>query len=173
MEGNARSDGGARQDVVNGFRRILRVLRVAAVETQANAGISAAQAFVLNQLAHVDVLSVNELAARTLTDRSSVASVVDRLVAQGLAARSQSAADRRRAAIRITAEGRRVIARMPAPPTERLLSALDDLSDTDVERLAELLTHLVQSMGLAGTPAPMLFEGEAVQSSWPEQANES
>lgn len=163
----------ARQEVVNGFRRLLRVLRMAAVETQASAGISAAQAYVLSQLTQADVLSVKELAARTLTDRSSVASVVDRLVEQGLAARSRSALDRRRAAIRITARGRRVAGRAPAPPTARLVTALEGFDEAEVRTLAQLLSRLVESMGLEQGPAPMLFEGEAVQSSWPGQAKES
>ncbi|HEX3866149.1 MAG TPA: MarR family transcriptional regulator, partial [Gemmatimonadaceae bacterium] len=66
------------------IRRLVRVLRLNAQRTYTAAGLSAAQLFVLQQLPKAGSLSLNELATRTLTDRSSVADVVDRLRAQGL-----------------------------------------------------------------------------------------
>ena len=51
-------------------------LRVAARMTEARAGLSAAQVYVLTAVANGGEASVNELAAQTMTDRSSVASVI-------------------------------------------------------------------------------------------------
>jgi DNA-binding MarR family transcriptional regulator len=150
-------------EVVNGFRRILRSLRQASSETQVKAGVSAAQLFVLTQLAQADVLSVNDLAERTLTDRSSVASVVDRLVERGLAARTRSPRDRRRAAIACTAAGRRLVRQAPPPPTKRLLHGLKDLEEQELNELARLLTRLVHAMGLESAHPTMLFEGDTEQ----------
>src|ERR1041384_2092494 len=96
----------ARDDMfsaVASIRRIVRVLRLASQQTQSAAGIGAAQLFVLQQLGDGAELSLNELAERTLTDRSSVAAVVERLQAQKLVGRTTDPSDRRRAVIRITA----------------------------------------------------------------------
>lgn len=142
---------------VDSIRRLVRVLRVAAQRTQAAAGVSAAQLFVLQQLRDDNALSVNELAARTLTDRSSVADVVDRLSAQGLVTREVDAADRRRAAVRITAAGRRTLSRAPDAPTTMLIAGLRSLPLREQTALARSLERLHRAMGTSDEPATMLF----------------
>lgn len=143
---------------VNAIRRILRALRIAARDTQMAAGVSAAQLFVLQALHEGEEASLSELAARTLTDRSSVAAVVDRLLGAELVKREISQADRRRAAITITAAGRSVLGRAPAPPTSILVAALGRLEDEQLRALAEGLSALSEEMGLANEPAGLLFE---------------
>lgn len=145
---------------VDALRRVLRAMRRAATETQSALGISAAQLFVLSRLAESDGLSINELASRTVTDRSSVAAVVERLAARGLAERSPSPRDRRRAEVRITAAGRRLLVDAPPAPTSLLISGLGRLSDPDLRALAASLDRLVAAMHLDGAPAPMFFEDE-------------
>jgi DNA-binding MarR family transcriptional regulator len=147
--------------VVNGIRRITRALRLAAGATQAQSGISAAQLFVLRQLAEGSGMSISALAARTLTDRSSVAAVVDRLVERGLARRGVSAADRRRAEVAITPRGRQLLESAPPAPTSLLTAALTRLADTELHALADSVDRLVGAMGLGATPAVMLFEEDS------------
>ncbi|MEW5930112.1 MAG: MarR family transcriptional regulator [Gemmatimonadota bacterium] len=145
---------------VDALRRVLRVMRTAATETQATLGISAAQLFVLSQLTGADGLSINELAERTLTDRSSVAAVVDRLVGRGLAERSASPRDRRRAAVRITPAGRSLLEAAPVAPTALLVAGLARLPEPELHTLAVSLGRLVGAMRLEATAAPMFFEEE-------------
>ena len=145
--------------ILNALRRILRLLRLGATDVQASLGVSAAQLYVLGQLAEDhDGASIGQLAQQTLTDRSSVASVVDRLVAAGLADRTVSAEDRRRAEIRITRAGEKLVAKAPAPPTAQLVAALETLSDPELSGLARSLASLVHAMGLDESPASMMFE---------------
>jgi DNA-binding MarR family transcriptional regulator len=149
-------------DVLNGFRRIMRALRVAAGETQARYQISAAQLFVLDELNESgQPRSINELAELTMTDRSSVAWVVDRLVEGGYVTRTQSPHDRRRAEVRITAAGERLARLAPPAPGLRLLKALRRLSATDIQSLARTLKLLEEEMDLTEAPAPMLFNEPA------------
>lgn len=150
-------------------RRLVRVLRLAAQRTHATAGISAAQLFVLQQLRADETLSLNDIAARTLTDRSSVADVVDRLRAQGLVDRTTDPADRRRAAVRITARGRRMLARAPEAPTSVLIAALHKLAPRDRIALARSLERLNHALGAADEPATMLF-AESDRALWPGKA---
>jgi MarR family transcriptional regulator, organic hydroperoxide resistance regulator len=139
----------------------VRVLRLTAQRTQSAAGISAAQLFVLQHLDADVSLSLNDLAARTLTDRSSVADVVDRLQAQGLVDRDIDPADRRRAAVGITSAGRRLLARAPDAPTTTLIAALQTLSLNDRSALARSLGRLTNALGAADAPATMLFADDA------------
>ena len=148
----------ARSTVLNAVRRLSRGLRLAAQETQAAAGVSAAQLFVLRTLEDGESASVSELAERTMTDRSSVASVVERLIGARLVSRQPSESDRRRASIVITAKGRAVLRKAPAAPTTLLLNALESLSPSELRTVASGLTTLVEAMGLEKGPAYMLFE---------------
>lgn len=147
--------------VMNGIRRVVRALRVAAGATQAQSGISAAQLYVLRHLAGGGRVSISALAEHTLTDRSSVAAVVDRLVARGLARRRPAADDRRRAEVWITPEGQRLLSTAPVAPTTLLATALARLGDEDLHALAASVNNLVAAMGLEATPAAMLFEEDS------------
>jgi len=143
---------------VDAIRRILRALRVAERQTHAVAGLGAAQLFVLRALEDGEPASVSDLARRTMTDRSSVAAVVDRLHDAGLVVRRTATADRRRAAIGMTAAGRAVLHRAPAPPTALLVSGLRALPERELRSLAQGLTALASAMGLSEQPAGMLFD---------------
>lgn len=143
---------------VDALRRILRELRVVARKSELAAGLSAAQVFVLTALASGDRLSINDVAAATMTDRSSVASVVERLVELGYAEREQSPDDRRRADLSITGRGRQALRRSAPPPTSLLIDAIREMSVAERRNLAQGLTALVERMGIAHGPAGMLFE---------------
>jgi len=145
---------------VTSIRRLVRVLRLAAQRTQAASGLSAAQIFVLQHLGAAERLSLNELASRTMTDRSSVADVVDRLNEQGFVARDVDATDRRRASVRITAAGRRRLARAPEAPVTALIAALRSLAPRDRATLARSPALLNSALGAADTPATFLFQDD-------------
>jgi len=145
---------------LDAFRRVLRALRVAARDTLATSGLSAAQLYVLRALSDDANASLSELAARTMTDRTSVKAVVDRLVAGGLVTKRTSKEDRRRAAVRITPKGRTVLRGAPRPPTALLIEGLEQLDRADLRRLARGLRALTHAMQIDGERAGMLFEDE-------------
>jgi DNA-binding MarR family transcriptional regulator len=147
---------------VNAFRRVLREIRVMARKGELSTGLSPAQNFVLSVLVESPGASVNDLAEATLTDRSSVAAVIDRLVEQGYVVREQSADDRRRASVSITATGRRAMRQAASPPpTVALIQAIRSLGRDEQRSLAAGLTALARAMGVDQDPAGMLFEDTA------------
>jgi DNA-binding MarR family transcriptional regulator len=143
---------------VDALRRILRELRLIARKGELTTGLSPAQAFVLTVVADREGLSVGDIAGATMTDRSSAAAVIDRLVERGFADRARSSADRRRAVITATPLGRRALKRTASPPTIVLIDAVRRLGDGDRRALARGLTALTVSMNIAHQPAGMLFE---------------
>jgi DNA-binding MarR family transcriptional regulator len=146
-------------DAVDAFRRILRELRVVARRTELATGLSAAQMFVLSAVAEAPGCSINDLAKATMTDRSSVATIVDRLVDTGHMKREASGDDRRRASIVLTARGRRAVSTAESPaPTSLLIHGLAKLPPTRLRELARGLAALTSGMGIADRPAAMLFE---------------
>ncbi len=146
-------------DAVDAFRRILRELRVVARRTELATGLSAAQMFVLSAVDAAPGCSINDIAKTTMTDRSSVATIVDRLVETGHMTREASGDDRRRASIGLTARGRRTVSTAESPaPTALLIQGLEKLSPTRLRELARGLVALTTGMGVADRPAAMLFE---------------
>lgn len=150
-----------RKDVVaalDAIRRMVRTLRTSATDIERNTGLSAAQTFVLQLLADEPAESMNDLAARTLTDQSSVSVVVSRLEAKGLVTRGQSTTDARRTRVTITDAGRERLAGKPVTVQARLIRALEKLSPTALVQLGEHLTHVTALMGAAHEPPSLLFE---------------
>jgi DNA-binding MarR family transcriptional regulator len=149
------------QPAIDAFRRIVRALRLAEQETRARSGLSAAQLFVLRELASTPAASLTELAERTLTDRSSVAAVVVRLLEGGLVESDRSHDDRRRVTVHISAKGRTLLKTAPPAPTTLLLEGLRALPQRSRGELTSGLLALVESMGLAEGAAGFLFEDTA------------
>ena len=152
------SDAGELSEAVDAVRRLIRGLRLAEQRTRAETGMSAAQLFVLAQLRDADGLSLTELAEGTLTDRTSVSAVVERLVRDGWVRSERDARDRRRMIVRLTPAGRRRLATAPQPPTVQLIAALRRLDPGARRGLTSHLVTLLDAMGLAEEPATMLFE---------------
>lgn len=145
-------------DVLSGVRRLERGLRLAARAAERATGLTAAQLFVLEELAASESSSLSDLASRTHTDRSSVSAVIDKLAAAGLVKRSPSPDDRRRMESQITRRGRAVLRRAPLSPTQGLVRAVGRLSATRVHQLATALAALNDELGY--TQESMLFEEE-------------
>jgi DNA-binding MarR family transcriptional regulator len=144
-------------EALDAIRRIVRVLRLSSRSVERRFGIGGAQIFVLQQLAESPAGSINELAERTYTHQSSVSVVVRRLVEQGLVVRRPALHDRRRRELRLTATGRRLVARAPVPGQVHLIDALLELPLTQLRTLGRLLRRVVGAMGAAGEPPAMLF----------------
>lgn len=146
---------------IDAFRRILRELRRAARKTELATGLSAAQTFVLNAVNNAPGCSLNDVAATTMTDRTSVAAILDRLLEDRYVTRTQADDDRRRASLTITARGQRAIRAAAPPPTKLLVDALRALSPAQRASLSSGLAALTERMGIADQPAGLLFDDES------------
>jgi DNA-binding MarR family transcriptional regulator len=146
------------QLVMDALRRIVRSLRQSARAAEDRLGISAAQLFVLHEVRRGIRLSINELAARTLTDQSSVSVVVKRLAERRLVERGPSPDDARRTEVVITARGRSLLKNAPEATQVEIIAGLDRLTAADRTALARLLTALVAGMETSSGDAPMFFE---------------
>ncbi|MGC4070169.1 MAG: MarR family winged helix-turn-helix transcriptional regulator [Polyangiaceae bacterium] len=144
------------RDVLNSLRHIVRSLRVSSRNAEQQVGLSGAQLFVLQCLSQQSPCSVNELAAHTATDQSSVSVVVSRLVARGYVKRSPSKLDRRQVELALTPSGRALIATAPEAAQDRLLAALAKLKKSEVRLLSALLRKVVEQ-AIVPRESPTLF----------------
>ena len=149
------------RQVLDAIRRLVRSLRESSRAAEKRVGLSGAQLFVLQVLDRNGALSVNELAAATVTHQSSVSVVVARLVGHGLVSRVQSSGDRRRLELSLTVKGRKLLRRSPGVAQERLIDGLRRMSSTERRTLAASLVRLVKRMGIEAAAPSMFFEEPA------------
>jgi DNA-binding MarR family transcriptional regulator len=142
---------------VDALRRVFRAVRLSARRAERELGLSGAQLFVLQQLRARPATSLNELAERTHTHQSSVSVVVRRLVERGLVTRTHAAEDSRRIELGLSAAGRALLRRSRPVAQLQLIRALGELPPAQRRELAATLEVVVRQMGLATTPAAMMF----------------
>lgn len=159
-EAAALSDEAATESAraMDSLRRVVHALRVATRASERAYGLSAAQVFVLRQLATTSRQSLSDLAARTRTTQSSISEVVARLVVRGLVTREPSAEDRRRAELSLTAAGHAMLASAPETVQERLLRGFDQLDQQSRTTLAENLESWLAASGLDDIAPALFFE---------------
>lgn len=164
---------GARRDdarILTALRRIVRLLRLGGRRAEATTGLSSAQLFVLEQLRERAAGSIQEIAARTLTDASSVSIVVSRLEKGRLVRRQRSSEDGRRFVIEITQRGRAALAAGPELAQVRLLRAIASLAGPDRRRLAVLLERVALDAGGPSLAPRMFFEDDPRAPRRPERS---
>ena len=142
------------------LRRIVRFLRLADREAAAAHGLSAAQLFVLHTLLEAPARSLQEVADRTLTDQSSVSTVVARLVARKLVRRTVAATDRRRTEIHLTASGEQVARTAPRVPQTHMIRAIQAMPEAKRRELVRSLEGLAAAIGANEVAPRLLFEDE-------------
>lgn len=145
------------QEVLDPLRVLVRALRLSGREAERALGISGAQLFVLQSLSEIGAASINELAAATHTDQSSVSVVVRRLVDASLVSRRPSTTDSRRVEVKLTARGRKLLLSAPETAQSRIVSALESMPAARRSELAASLATLASATGLEGSPG-MFFE---------------
>jgi len=148
----------ARTRAINCVRRLVSALRQSARAVESKTGVTNAQLLVLQQLAHANGLTINEIAARTMTIQSTASLVVTRLVNEGLATRERSADDGRKSVVRVTAHGRRIASTGPASPGTRLLEAIEEMAPADREALSRGIGALLKAMHVPARGATLLFD---------------
>jgi len=144
--------------VLNSLRQIVRSLRVSSRAAEQRVGLSGAQLFVLQCLARQSPCSVNELAAHTATDQSSVSVVVSRLVSLGHVRRATSKTDRRRVDLSLTRTGRGLLESAPEAAQDRLIAALSQLPKAEIKTLSRLLGKVVEAADVSQQVPSLFFE---------------
>jgi DNA-binding MarR family transcriptional regulator len=147
--------------IMQSLRRIVRFLRIADREADSSHGLSAAQLFVLHSLAASPARSLAELAGRTLTDASSVSTVVAKLVAKKLVARVRSPADARKFELRLAPAGERVVRATPRIVQMRITDGIAKLTADERDKIVHALELLVRTIGADELEPRMLFDDEA------------
>ena len=143
---------------INALRRMVRGLRAAAETVERELKISAAQLFVMSELAQSPAQSIKDLAQVTMTTHSTVSQVVSQLLAKGLVTRTVDPADGRRSVLRLTRQGTSVLRRSPRAIQQDLIEGFGTLRPNERRSLAAGLEKWLEASGLGAVPSTMLFD---------------
>ena len=144
--------------VLDGLRRLVKVLREGSRAAEQELGLSGAQLFVLAALAGGTPRSLTELAERTHTHQSSVSVVVSRLVQRRLVKRLRARADARRLELCLTPRGKALQLKAPDAAQHRLIAAVEALPRAQRRALGQSLGRVAAAMALPATAPAMFFE---------------
>ena len=142
---------------LNALRRMVRGLRSAAEAVERDLRISAAQLFVLRELAQVPDQSVKDLATVTMTTHSTVSQVVGQLISKRLVIRTADALDGRRSVLRVSRKGTDLLRKAPRAIQEDLIDGFATLRPAERRGLANGLERWLAATGLSGVRSTMLF----------------
>ena len=95
-------------------------------------------------------VTLGELSQRMMVTNGNVTGLVERLVADGLIARTRRLADRRTVMVQLTEAGRREFGVMAADHEAWVADAFAGVGGEDVARLMQLLGQLKQSVRASG-----------------------
>ena len=143
---------------INALRRMVRGLRGAAEAVERDLKISAAQLFVMSELAESPDQSVKDLAQVTMTTHSTVSEVVSGLLAKGLLTRTADPRDGRRSVLRLTRQGLNLLRHSPRAIQQDLIEGFVSLRATERRALAVGLEKWIEASGLGATRSEMLFQ---------------
>ena len=116
-------------------------------------GLTIAEFGILEALYHVGPLLLGELQRKILVSSGGVTYLVDRLEKRGLVRREACPEDRRARYATLTAEGKRLVARIFPDHARAIERALSGLTRSDRERAATLLKQLGRAADALPVPS--------------------
>ncbi|MGC8518983.1 MAG: MarR family winged helix-turn-helix transcriptional regulator [Steroidobacteraceae bacterium] len=131
---------------LQGLRTVVGSARQHDARVRRAVGISGSQLWALDEVAHVEGITVNELAARLALHQTTASNLVNALVARRLIRRARDRDDQRIVHLHITADGTRLLARAPQPCSGLLVDALRRLAVRDLEKFSRSLALLLGAM---------------------------
>jgi len=115
-------------------------------------GVSGPQIWALRTIDEGGVASMGDLAQRMHLHLSTVSGIIDRLESAGHVKRERSSADARVMDLRLTSQGRAVLAKAPEPPRSKAARGLQRLSPNELDRVHAALRLIARAMDVEFTP---------------------
>jgi len=140
----ARTD--VEQNVLRKFRVVFSSAKKHFRAIEERCGVSGAQLWALIEIHNAPGARISEVAQRMAIHPSTTSNLLDKVEAQGLVRRVRDDADQRVVRLHLTDQGRRVVARAPAPARGVVPDALGRLSRSSLEALDRSLEELLREL---------------------------
>lgn len=145
--------------VLQHFRIVFNAVKTHFQQVERKAGLGGAQVWALSVVSDRPGIGINELAA-ALNVRQPTASIIAKnLARQGFVEARRDQLDRRGVRLHATAEGGRLLRRVPGPYAGVLPSALQALNPATLDLLDAGLTELIALLGVDDSAATVPLAG--------------
>lgn len=125
------------------FQGLIQAILSRLITVWGDQGLSLPQLRLLFVLAHGGPATINQIAERLHSGQSAASLLVDRLVQTHLVERSDDPADRRRAIVRLSAEGEALMGRRHEGQ-QRLYAWLNSLDEAQLATVIETITVILE-----------------------------
>jgi MarR family 2-MHQ and catechol resistance regulon transcriptional repressor len=138
---------GTKDDVraLNAYVKLMRASESVSARIHshlAEVGLTVSQFGVLEALYHIGSLSQAEIAKKILKSAGNMTMVIDNLEKRGLVKRERKPEDRRYYAVRLTAEGKKLIGSIFPRHAGKIVDAMNAITKTEQEALGHLCRKL-------------------------------
>lgn len=135
------------------FRLIIGAVRQHSKALETACGISGAQVWMLATIADTPDITVSQLSQALSVHVSTASNLLDKLARAGLVERQRGEDDRRVVRLRLTDQGKAIVARAPRPLTGLMVDAMEKLPQEALDRLDGELSGLIRQMNLVDQSA--------------------
>jgi DNA-binding MarR family transcriptional regulator len=156
-----RPSNGSELNALQSLRTVFGSARTHDAEVRHVAGIPGSQLWALAEIGDQPGITVNGLAVRMALHQTTASNLVNSLVEHKLIRRARDGSDRRIVHLHPSAEGKRLLLRVPGPHAGLLVDALRRLEPKQMEQLRDSLAVLVSGMRQTAADAagaPLLGE---------------
>lgn len=140
------------------IRRIVRAAEFAARDLSRVAGLTPSQMVVLQLIDRDGELSAGALAEAARLSQATVTALLDKLEDKGLVVRRRSAEDRRRVAVALTDEGRRVLVTTPDVLQNRFAARFEELESWEQAAMVAALERVAALLDANGIDASPILD---------------
>lgn len=150
------------EDVLISLRRIIRALDLHSKHLVKTTGLTTAQLLLMQTVREKDAMTIGELANDIHLSQATVTTILDRLEARRLLLREGSKEDKRKVHIRLTDEGREIIAHAPVPLQAHFIEQFSRLEPWEQSLMLSSLQRIAQMMDAGEIDASPILEVGAV-----------
>lgn len=150
------------EEVLRSLRRIFHAVDRHSRRLARIHGLTEPQAICLNAVNRAGELNPGQLARTVSLSPPTVTGILDRLERRALIRRERTARDKRQVVVRLTDEGRSLLANSPPPLQERFTRRLTEMPVSRQRKIAASLNDVVRMMEAEDIEAaPLLARGAA------------
>ncbi len=144
--------------ILQSLRRIIRAVDQHSKRLSMEVSLTSPQLVCLLAIEEMQPVGQKSLAEKIFISASTLVGILDRLQAKGLIMRERSTTDRRAQVIALSEHGSEVLSRAPSPLQDKLVSALQNLPETEQSSIGFALERIVALMEAENIDASPILE---------------
>jgi DNA-binding MarR family transcriptional regulator len=147
-------------EIMQSLRRIFKAIQDYFQEISKKYGITGPQLWALKTVAANGSLSLGELSKKMYLHPSTISGVVDRLEKKGFVVRDRGQEDRRVVKVRLTPQGKKIVAKAPNPIQGKMIYGLNRLRKRELTSIYDAIKELVEIVEAQNVKVTFFFDQE-------------